>query len=202
MKLRLRLGLTTALVSLPLALGLVWWDERSQRRAAADELIHFTVGLANAPGWRERCGAEPSTLTEDTPWPAGPPGGPSLPGAPPVGMAPPPPMPLPLGVPPPVMHRRPARFFAYGPDFAPQSPVAPQLPADIKDTLAGRDALLLPGAWRSGQVRVLLRLPGPPGPCAFLLAEGTTEPWLGGVLPPTQMWLLPLLGVLLPMLKM
>lgn len=195
MKLRLRLGLTTALVSLPLALGLVWWDERSQRRAAGDELIQFTIGLANAPGWRERCGAEPSTLTEDTPWPAGPPGGPSLPGAPPASISPPTPMPLPLGVPPPVMHRRPARFFAYGPDLAPHSPVAPPLPADIKDTLAGRDAVLLPGAWHSGQVRVLLRLPGPSGPCAFLLAEGTTEPWLGGVLPPTQMWLLPLLGV-------
>jgi len=44
-------------------------------------------------------------------------------------------------------------------------------------------------------VRVLVRSPRGGGACAFLLAEGTTEPWLGGILPPTHLWLLPLVAV-------
>jgi signal transduction histidine kinase len=48
----------------------------------------------------------------------------------------------------------------------------------------------------AGSVRVLLRAGNGAGPCAYILAEGTTEPWLGGILPATHVWLLPLAGVL------
>lgn len=47
-----------------------------------------------------------------------------------------------------------------------------------------------------GLVRVLFRVPGGER-CAFVLAEGTTEPWLGGVLPPTRAWLLPFAALLI-----
>lgn len=59
-----------------------------------------------------------------------------------------------------------------------------------------RTALSLTEAWQDALVHVIVRLPGEPRDCVFLLAEGTIEPWLGGILPPTQIWLLPLAAVL------
>jgi nitrate/nitrite-specific signal transduction histidine kinase len=48
---------------------------------------------------------------------------------------------------------------------------------------------------RADRVEVLVRTPWPGGRCAFVLARGTTEPWLGALLPPTRIWALPALVV-------
>lgn len=45
-------------------------------------------------------------------------------------------------------------------------------------------------------IRVPVRVPVSSTDCAWVLAQGTTERWLGGVLPPTHLWLLPLLAVI------
>jgi signal transduction histidine kinase len=45
------------------------------------------------------------------------------------------------------------------------------------------------------RAEVLVRTPWPDSTCAFVLARGTTEPWLGALLPPTRIWALPTLMV-------
>lgn len=247
MRLRLRLALVTAAVSAPFILGLVWWDARSQQRAAAAELMEHARGLAEWPGWVARCEADPASWRgggpggsegpgrrdgpggRDGPGHGGPPprgergeGERPGPGQPPPGpQGPPPgaedrgagwPPPPPEGArrgPPPgprsselryPRHRRPAEFFAYGAALTSPNPAAPRLPEEerreLLAELAERDALQLEMPWRSGTVRVLIRVPGESEACAFVLAQGTTEPWLGGILPPTHLWLLPLLAVI------
>ncbi len=253
MKLRPRLALVTVAVSAPMILGLVWWDARSQERAAAEELLAHARGLAEWPGWVARCEADPAGWNgggPSGPGGDGPPGpreghGPDGPGS---GRRPPPPGgqgrgPAPgfgssssdgarpgagdglsssdgpggarpdFGRPPPPRldpgrppaapqdrrgprHREPARFFAYGADLTSQNPAAPVLPEEVRRAMAERDALALPGSWQSSTVRVLVRVPQAAEACAYVLAQGTTERWLGGILPPTHLWLLPLLAVL------
>lgn len=111
---------------------------------------------------------------------------------PPTGPRRPPPPDEPRGM----RHREPARFFAYGADLTSLNPAAPVLPDAIRSEMAERDALALPGSWRSEVVRVLVRVPEASSTCAYVLAQGTTERWLGGILPPTHLWLLPLLAVM------
>lgn len=241
MKLRPRLALVTVAVSAPMILGLVWWDARSQERAATEELLAHARGLAEWPGWVARCEADPAG------WNGGGPGGPDGPGddgssgprggrgpdGPGSGRRPPPPEgegrgPAPgfgsssgdgpggarpeFGRPPPRFdpgrppaaprerrgprHREPARFFAYGVELTSQNPAAPVLPEEVRRAMAERDALALPGSWQRSTVRVLVRVPQASEACAYVLAQGTTERWLGGILPPTHLWLLPLLAVL------
>jgi two-component system sensor histidine kinase BaeS len=98
----------------------------------------------------------------------------------------------PPGPPPRGQHRRPAAFFAYDAKLASPHPEAPALPASLAVIADGY--VSLPAD--RGLVRVLFRVPGGER-CAFVLAEGTTEPWLGGVLPPTQAWLLPFAALLI-----
>lgn len=96
-------------------------------------------------------------------------------------------------------HREPARFFAYGSDLSSKNPDAPQLSDELRAQLlspSSPDAAWLDTPWRSGAVRVLVRVPVSSSDCAWVLAQGTTERWLGGVLPPTHLWLLPLLAVI------
>jgi signal transduction histidine kinase len=50
------------------------------------------------------------------------------------------------------------------------------------------------------RAEVLVRTPWPDSRCAFVLARGTTEPWLGALLPPTRIWALPALMVLVTVL--
>ncbi len=96
----------------------------------------------------------------------------------------------------PAAHRRPAQFFAYDRDLRPWHVSAPVLSSEVRTAMSERTALSLTEAWQDALVHVLVRVPGEPRDCVFLLAEGTIEPWLGGILPPTQIWLLPLVAVL------
>lgn len=231
MKLRPRLALVTVAVSAPMILGLVWWDARSQERAATEELLAHVRGLAEWPGWLARCEANPATWNGGGPggpggdgpggregpgWREGPggPGGRGEPGGPGGGRGPdgpvsgrhsppPPPPRFDPARPPPApqerrgqRHREPAHFFAYGAELTSQNPEAPVLPEEVRRAMAERDALALPGSWQSSRVRVLVRVPQASEACAYVLAQGTTERWLGGILPPTHLWLLPLLAVL------
>ncbi|MDC0717583.1 sensor histidine kinase [Nannocystis bainbridge] len=51
-------------------------------------------------------------------------------------------------------------------------------------------------SWWSAEVEVLVRMPWEAGPCARVLAQGSTVPgWLGAVLPPTRIWLAPLVAL-------
>lgn len=225
MKLRPRLALVTAAVSAPMILGLVWWDARSQQRAAAAELMEHARGLAEWPGWVARCEADPAAWSGGGPGgredggerdrrgpPPGPPPGdarssrpppPDRPGdgeegarRPPPGQPGPPPREERTGL----RHRQPARFFAYAADLTSPNPAAPQLSVDAVAEalveLAERDAVQVATPWQSSMVRVLVRVPMDSQSCAYVLAQGTTEPWLGGILPPTHLWLLPLLAVM------
>ena len=58
-----------------------------------------------------------------------------------------------------------------------------------------REAVAVTEPWSSGLVQVVVRSPQPSDTCTFILAEGTTEPWLGAILPATPLWLLPVLAV-------
>jgi signal transduction histidine kinase len=49
-------------------------------------------------------------------------------------------------------------------------------------------------------VEVLVRMPWREGPCAVMLARGTTDPSWGALLPESYLWLLPTLGVLIAVL--
>jgi signal transduction histidine kinase len=192
MRLRSRLGLATAAAALPLVLALVWWDAQAQQRAAETALIEFTRAHLERPSWRARCEAAPEAWSAD-----GAPDGPREPPPPPpradtspgvAGEREGPPGPPPGGP----RHRRAARFFAYDEALRSRNPAAPLLTEAFKQAARGRDVAVLPAPWRSQTVEVLLRVADGQGACAYLLARGTTEPWLGAILPPTRLWLTPL----------
>jgi signal transduction histidine kinase len=199
MRLRTRLGLATVAAALPLVLALVWWDAQAQQRAAESALIEFTRAHVERPSWRARCESAPETWSAD--------GAPDGPRGPPAERGPPPerePPPLdrgavppgaPAGRPPPPgasgpRHRRAAQFFAYDAELRSHNPEAPMLSEAVRQGARGKDVTVLPAPWQSATVQVLLHVGD--GPCAYLLASGTTEPWLGAILPPTRIWLTPL----------
>ncbi len=206
MKIRAR-AVTTLAASLPMIAGLVAWDTYAQRVAAREELAQFTGHLMAAPGWVERCEVAPETWRgggppgggpgeRGPPGPRGPgdrgPRGPGDRGPPDLGDRGPPrdgtarqPRP----------HRRPAVYFAYGADLAPHHPDAPALPAEARAALDAVGRYVVDTSWFGDTVRVVLPVAGGDR-CAYVLAEGTTEPWLGGVLPPTKAWLLPFVALL------
>ena len=178
MRLRPRLALATLTVSVPMVLSLVAWDAHSKQRAAQAELIEFTRVLMASPGWLEHCEANPELWR----------------GRPPQSGRPPRP---PAGAPRfhPLPHSQPATFVAYGTDLRSPNPEAPQLTASDAAALRDTDAVAVATPWYDSNVRVLVRSPRESGACAFVLAQGTTEPWLGGILPASQIWLLPLVAV-------
>ncbi len=191
MTLRRRIALVTAAVLLPTVLAIFAWDAHDRRRAAEQELITFTRGLLAMPGWIEGCEADPARWTGRRP--TGPPDSarrPRPPGSPAPSAArlrrPGPAAGRPGFVP--VPHSEPARFFAYGADGQPLRPDNPALPAGLPD-----DAVALDMPARSGIVRISLPTASPI--CARIVGQGTTEPWLGGVLPATHVWLVPVLAV-------
>jgi len=57
-----------------------------------------------------------------------------------------------------------------------------------------------PSSWVRGEVAILVRTPWGKGRCAFILARGTSEPWLGAIIPPLRVWLFPGLVILLALL--
>lgn len=191
MTLRVRLTLAIGAVCVPLVVGLIAWDAWSRHRASAAELIEFTRGLARAPDWRAACREAPHT------WTGGPaPGPPSFPVPPQSGGGPAPPVRPPFSPINPRPHSKPARFFAY--DAARRS-AHPEAPAITHGPLAAGEVAILSGA-TSDVVRILHRVPDGGGGCVYVVAEGTTEGWLGGVLPDAPVWALPLLAVIIAVL--
>jgi HAMP domain-containing protein len=192
MKLRLRLALTAVAATLPMIGALLWFDAASQHRAAEQRLTAFVA--ARMPALRERCEAAPSTwggLVPPNPFAQTPRGGP---GPPPGDRPAPPPPPPPEGERRP--RARPAEAFAYGEDLRAQNPAAPALPDALKRAIEGHDVAVAPFVWPSEDVEVLLRMSWGTGPCAYVLARGSTDPAWGSILPETQLWMLPMLFVL------
>lgn len=191
MTLRIRLTLAIAAVCVPLVVGLISWDAWSRHRAAASELIAFTRGLAQQPDWRAGCREAPQT------WTGGPAPGPSHPNPPQSRGGPAPPA-RPHFAPPaldPRPHSVPARFFAIDAQLKAAHPDAPT----VTQAPPPGEAIVVSNL-TSDRVRVLYHLPDGAGACTAVLAEGTTESWLGGVLPDAPVWALPLLAVIIAVL--
>jgi two-component system sensor histidine kinase BaeS len=191
MRLRVRLALATLAVTVPLIAGLVWLDARARHAAAAERLSDVALDHLSRAGERERCEQAAAT------WGGVPLGPPELdrgarrpdPGRPHPGQVPPrrPPGPPPggAGVAPPVL-------YAYGADLRSANPRAPAIPAELAGLIADRQVAIPDGAWLGAQVEAVVRTPWPDGPCAYVLARGTTVPgWIGAILPASELWLLP-----------
>jgi two-component system sensor histidine kinase BaeS len=189
-KLRTRLGLTAALVIAP-TVGLLLCFDAIARHRAAEQLLTEMVS-ARMPMERERCEASPESwggrLAGPEPFDGaartrmdGPPRG-----VPPGG---PPRLRPASGARP-----RPAVAFAYDEQLRSRNASAPPVAPALATGIANRESAVEPFAWRSREVEVLLRTPWGSGPCAFVLAQGTTGEW-GAVLPETQVWALPMLSV-------
>jgi signal transduction histidine kinase len=172
--LRTRLALTATLVMVPTVAALYCLDAIARHRAA--EQLLTEIVSARLPMERERCESSPES------W------GGLLPGGP----RPPPP----AGGPPPGVRRRarPAVVFAYDDHLRSPNPAAPPVPDALRRALLGHEIAIEPFAWRSSEVELLLRTSWGTGPCAFVLAQGTTGEW-GAVVPETQIWLLPIFVV-------
>jgi signal transduction histidine kinase len=82
-------------------------------------------------------------------------------------------------------------LFAYGEDLRSQNPAAPEISAELSRGIAQRDVASAAARWPTSAVEILVRTPWRTGPCAFVLARGTTDPAWGGVLPKRPFWLLP-----------
>lgn len=216
MKLRPRLALTTLAVAVPMLLALWVVDAVSRHRAAEAALAEFTRMHMHGRG-RERCEADPIAWGGEMPRPPGPgpgephdgprhgPGDPDGPRAlkvvhfhdgphdgPREHDGPPRPRPGGPGGP----RVAPPQLFAYDADLNAKNPAAPQVPATLAARLAEDDTATWPWAWWSPEVEVLVRMPWDTGPCAVVLARGTTVPgWLGAILPATSTWLVPLCGL-------
>lgn len=213
MKLRLRVALATLGVMAPLIAGLSMLDVHAQQAAAELELIEMIQARTSLPGERERCEASPNVWQHGSAASLRPPrvfegehprarfGG-EAPASRFAGEAPPPRF---AGAPPPGPaavrgpHRQPAAFYAYDAALRSRQVDAPLLP-EHRLPLATSSSLSRSSLWHPERVEVLVRTPWPGGACAFVLARGTTEPWLGALLPPTRIWALPVLMVLLAVL--
>ncbi len=189
MKLRARFTAVALAVSAPLALSLVAVNETAKHRAAERNLARFVA--AHLPDARARCEADPASWGRDL-------GGPPHPGRPPPHHGPPP-----HDGPPPDAPRfdrprraRPAVAFAYDVSLRAQSPAAPPLDAALVRSLGARDVVFVPFRWGSDEVALLARTPWHTGPCAYVLARGSTDPSWGAFLPDTWLWPLPMLVVL------
>ena len=193
MKLRRRIALSTILVSAPMIAGLIALDVNGQQRAAEAELVELVAARAERAGERERCEAEPELWNRPPRFGRARGEGPG-----------PEPRAGPEGRPPfhthraggPVVrgpHRLPAEFFVYDAELKPLQPGWPAL-RDLRrselpeEALTGRAQSSL---WQPDRALVLVRTPWPGSRCGFVLARGTTEPWLGALLPPTRLWAAP-----------
>lgn len=198
MRLRTHLALSTLVAALPLVAGLAVLDAVARRRAAEAELANLALARLETPGERGRCEADPAS------W-----GSVRAPSEPPSGPPPGPPPPEP-GRPPEGRdggsggargHRRPAAFWALDEQLRASLPAAP-LPSPRLAVGLEPGAFHSAGAsWVRGDIAVLLRTPWGLGRCAFVFARGTSEPWLGAIIPPLSVWLFPglvlIVGVLL-----
>jgi signal transduction histidine kinase len=192
--LRTRLALTAVAVAAPVIATMVWLDARARHAAAEHALSAVVSGYMQRPGERERCERDPGHWGGRPllpPAPHGPPNGPEMRPEPPPPRfgrrrAPPHPPHLPGDHPggaPPVL-------FAYDEHMKSHHPRAPQLAAAPQTSW-----------WPGSAVQTLVATSWREGPCAYVLARGTTNPyWFGGLLPQTPLWLVPLALVLLALL--
>lgn len=184
MRLRARIASVTLAATLPMVGGLVWLDVRAQQTAAEAELADLVVTRTELAGELERCLADASTWDAPPRTPARRPEGP--PGLPAEGRRP-------ERQGPQGPHSAPARMYIYDADLRGRTPDAPALEPDAaraRDPRISRSSI-----WHNDRVEVLVRTPWPGTACSYVLARGTTEPWLGALLPPTRIWALPALIV-------
>lgn len=180
MKLRTRLAVTSVAVVVPLVVGVLWLDARTRHEAAEQGLRDATLAYMDASE-RARCEADAAA------W-----GGRPLP--PPDrrdgdrGPGGPIPMRSPseftgAGLDPPVL-------WAYDAQLHAAHPGAPQLAGPPEADL-----------WPGATISTLVRMPWAAGPCAFVLAEGSSNPgWIGALLPRSPAWLAPAGAALLVLL--
>nr|WP_263429993.1 HAMP domain-containing sensor histidine kinase [Nannocystis pusilla] len=213
---RLRLALTTIAVTIPMVVGLVLFDAVARHRAAEEALAGYTLARMQEPGGRDRCEADPSRWGGELGPGRGPPpeharprsaedderppdgGGPTDAEArrPPghgereaeARRPPPPDDGRPRG--------RPAVLYAYDLQLRSANPAAPTIGGPLAAAIATSEVATWPRAWVGAEVEILVRMPWQSGPCALVLAQGSTVPgWLGAVLPPTRIWLAPLVAL-------
>ncbi|HVK75789.1 MAG TPA: HAMP domain-containing sensor histidine kinase [Kofleriaceae bacterium] len=185
MRLRTRLAVATLAVTAPMVLGLMWLDGRARHRAAEFVLGDGTARRLQDPELRARCEAAPASWGKPRLRP--PPAGAR---ARHPGHAPGPP-----GGTPPLLYAYDERLVSTNPD-------APALDPALRRALdADHDTYPLPARWYHDDVLVLVRTPWATGPCAYVLARGTTSPgFLGALLPASRIWLLPLVAVMIAIL--
>lgn len=195
MKLRTRLLCTGLGVAVPTVVVLYGVDARFRHQAASQLLAESARQQMRAPQERQRC--EESAAT----W-GGVPLRPGRTSAPPPGRAPgtrPSPPPPPGSAPPVGPASRsgprpgaPPRLFAYSLKLRALNPEAPKLDASVSIPAEDSDMSVLASPWLSEEVDVLLRMPWSDGPCALILAHGTTSAgWIGAILPARPLWLMP-----------
>lgn len=193
MKLRTRLVVATIGVTVPMVVLLMWLDGRARHRAAAYALSEGITRRLQNPEERVRCEAEPATWGKPRRGGMGPP-----PGAPPAAprMGPPPnrrPPPFPMGAPP--VH------YAYDEQLRSTNPAAPRLSPSHARGADQSEFYMVPRAWWSDDVDIVVRTPWGTGPCTYVLTHGTTTPgFIGALLPASPIWLLPLAAVLIAIL--
>lgn len=193
MKLRLRLAVTTVAVAVPVVGALVWFDAVARHSAAEAALAGIARFHLQEPGGRAACESDPAAWggVMHPPRPHhhhGPHG---------RGDGPPPGEPPPRFGPPPGVRVRPPELYAYDETLHPANPAAPPVPDALADRIEDAEVAVWPWAWWTSDVEILVRMPWGAGPCAYVLARGSTAPgFLGTVLPPTWVWLAPLLAVL------
>jgi two-component system, OmpR family, sensor histidine kinase BaeS len=197
-KLRARLALTAMAVIVPTLLGLVLFDAIARHRAAESLLAELVS--ARLPNERGQCEADPAgwggTLgghPDDRPPGKSPPRERKAEGGAPHDR-PPHDGPPHDGPPHDGARPRPAEVFAYDELLQPHSSDAPPISAALAREIIDHDRAIEPFAWRTDDVVVLLRTPWNAGPCAFVLARGSTGDW-GAVLPESWLWALPTLAV-------
>lgn len=191
MKLRPRLALTVALLTIPLGLLASFGFERARRREEAEVLIaHLEARLASEG--RRLCEESPEVFARPA---MPPPPGPGLPdpphfgsfdgphpGMPPPGMPPPPGAPPPGARPPPMPfpgHAPPIAVFPYDESLRPSLPFAPTLDAEtIEAARAGASPVrgMFSDANTNNGVQVLMRTPWGKGPCSYLVARRGAPP--------------------------
>ena len=199
MKLRPRLALATVAVTIPVAVALFWFDAATQQRAAQQILTEVVLGRMAAE--RAACEASPASFGGQQPPRHGPP--PDAHGRPPPPRDREPPRHerrhgAPGGGRP--RRARPAVLHAYDEALRSHNLAAPAVPAALARAIEGHDVAVTSSAWPGIEVEVLVRMPWRTGPCAFVLAHGTTDPSWGAVLPESSLWLLPTVAVFLAML--
>lgn len=204
MKLRVRLALAMLAAALPAVIALLWYDEVQHHRAAERVLFEFVSTQLEAI--HQRCDASPDTLGGpldargfDGAPPPPPPLGPT--GRHPLDSMPPPPPRSPFPRPPHDPHdgrvrAKPAEVFGYRADFSSRNPSAPPISTALLQRISGNELAIEPLGWERDRVELLIRTAWPDGPCAYVLARGTTDPSWGAVLPESPLWLVPL-GVML-----